>query len=205
MGITKRLLAVLTAFILIAAACSDDPAPDAATVDSALDQIEESSDPPSEPAPEPEPEPDPEPAPEPAPEPEAPAVAASAACLWLYHYTSDLFPEAPYHAIIFGSLPDGPYSTIETEHPEHETVADVTEFSDGWGFTIYWPVLAPGPVQLPTTSIDGVDITMSMSQDFFGGITEFTAANADPIDDEQIVPVPCDEPVVLHQVDKVVG
>ena len=78
-------------------------------------------------------------------------------------------------------------------HPSAKTDGRPSSGPDGsgYGFDVYWSVAAPGQVDLPTVTIDGVDVTRTLIDDHLSGLNSFTAA-ASEWTDEFIEPIPCE-------------
>ena len=211
MGYTKRMLAVFTVLVVVAAACSGDPEEDQAIVDEIVDDlIEESADPPD-----PEPDPDPEtgtetdepettpevvdPEPEPDPEPDLPIVQDN--CVILRHYQAVGVFDAPYYVTVTTAI------DLTDEDEVTVVMPDGNEFEfgvwstddDGPGqIDVDFPVFAPGDVVLPEIYVNGEPIHPDLQTEFWDGNSSFVAASSE-IRDEEIYPTPpCTQPYFIQ-------
>ncbi|MFT5202633.1 MAG: hypothetical protein ACI9C1_002027 [Candidatus Aldehydirespiratoraceae bacterium] len=201
MGITKRMLAVLAAITLIAAACGDNSEEDQATIDEVVDELIDES-PAAEPEPEAEPEAEPEsdePEAEPEPEPEPEAATPVDSCVVLHHYQLSGSFEAPYHTTVFIEIDLTGDEVIEVVNLQNgqnagtpgKILADSwpTNDVDGIGLiAVRFEVWGPGDVLLPQILIDGEPLHEILEAQFWDGNDGFAAAGAD-IRDEEIYPV----------------
>lgn len=197
MGSMKRLFTVLSVFVLLAAACSDDGGVDAGAVNEALDDIQsDGSDTPADPPDEAEDPPEetedpPEETEDPPEETEEPEFEVLSACILLRHYSSDLWPEYPYFASLIVNTSTKGGGIIVTHDMVNEARFTSGADGSGAGFDVNWPVEAPGPVAIPSSiEVDGVELIDVLVNDHLDGMNSFVAAASD-FTDEWIVPDPC--------------